>query len=298
MEEKKPLSRSAAVIAKTMYAAMCILRDNNGQMPYSQLRQRVSETVTFTEWESSPASGRTDKPRWEVNMNFYSVDYSKAGFIVKDNGTWYLTDMGARTLSQSPESIFAAAHTAFRIWKRENGKYEGIDEDVEEITEPTNEMIVKEAEAKASDGIRDYIRKMSPYDFQELAAALLRGMGYYTPFIAPKGRDGGIDVLAYENPAGMGNRLIVQVKHMPTTPISRDVISSLSAMLRKDSDTGIVVTSGTFSTESQRFAREQKNNIRLIDGEEVIRLWRKFYGRLCEDDRELMPLQPVWFVSR
>jgi len=38
-------------------------------------------------------------------------------------------------------------------------------------------------------------------------------MGYHTPFIAPKGRDGGIDVEAYSDPLGtVAPRIIVQVK--------------------------------------------------------------------------------------
>ena len=41
--------------------------------------------------------------------------------------------------------------------------------------------------------------KKNPYEFQDLVAALLRAMGYYTPFIAPKGKDGGVDIIAYRD---------------------------------------------------------------------------------------------------
>ncbi len=35
-----------------------------------------------------------------------------------------------------------------------------------------------------------------------MVAALLRAMGYYTPFISPRGKDGGVDILAYQDPIG------------------------------------------------------------------------------------------------
>jgi len=49
---------------------------------------------------------------------------------------------------------------------------------------------------------------------EPLVAALLRGMGYYTPFVAPKGKDGGVDVVAYRDPLGTESpRIQVQIKH-------------------------------------------------------------------------------------
>jgi predicted Mrr-cat superfamily restriction endonuclease len=38
-------------------------------------------------------------------------------------------------------------------------------------------------------------------------------MGYHTPFISPKGKDGGIDIIAYQDPLGLKTpRIKVQVK--------------------------------------------------------------------------------------
>ena len=39
-------------------------------------------------------------------------------------------------------------------------------------------------------------------------------MGYYTPFVAPQGKDGGIDVIAYRDPLGtVSPRIKIQIKH-------------------------------------------------------------------------------------
>ena len=46
-------------------------------------------------------------------------------------------------------------------------------------------------------------------------------MGYYTPFVAPRGKDGGIDIVAYRDPLGtQAPRMKVQVKHRGNTKAS------------------------------------------------------------------------------
>ena len=60
---------------------------------------------------------------------------------------------------------------------------------------------VEEAEENAWLEIEHYVQAMKPYDFQKLVAALLRAMGYHVSWIAPPGRDKGIDILGSQRPA-------------------------------------------------------------------------------------------------
>ena len=56
-------------------------------------------------------------------------------------------------------------------------------------------------------------------------------MGYHTPFISPKGKDGGLDIIAYNDPLGATvPRLKVQVKHRPGTSVPVDDIRSLTGL--------------------------------------------------------------------
>lgn len=297
MSEKKELSKSASVVARTMYEAMKLIKQNEGTMSFAAIKEEIPTILTFNEWESANTSEKTQQPRWLVNMLFYSVEYVKAGLIRKDTGVWYLTAEGEKALVLTPQQVFEIAHTAYRQYQKENDKHQTIDEDVEEVSELTDEMILSEAESTAQEGVSKRIKEMNPYEFQDLCASLLRGMGYYTPFVAPKGKDGGIDIVAYENPAGVGQRIIAQVKHMPTTAIDVTVVRNLAALLKKDSDTGIVFTSGTFTNDAVRFAREHKSNIRLIGFTELVKLWIKNYDSLSEEDRLFLPLKAVYFIA-
>ena len=131
-----------------------------------------------------------------------------------------------------------------------------------------------------------------------MVAALFRAMGYFTPFVAPKGRDGGIDVIAYCDPLGVKKPHIkVQLKHYPSNPISVDVVRSLTGICKNNDEVGFVITSGSFTNEAQRESRSLHNNIRLIDGEEFIDLWIAYYNNMPEEDKALMPIVPVYYLN-
>ena len=52
---------------------------------------------------------------------------------------------------------------------------------------------------------------MDAYDFQKLVADLLKAIGYHVSWIAPPGKDGGVDILAYTDALGtQGPRIKVQ----------------------------------------------------------------------------------------
>lgn len=287
-------SKSFQTAAKTMYAALTILKKNGGEMPSRQLMDEVAKQVELTPWELETTS--QGGIRWQNVYHFTSVDYVKAGFIIKKNSYWYLTPEGEAALRKSPEEIQIIAQTAYRKWKKENSL---VDNTVDEIEEEAKENIInlEELEEQALTGIREYIRKKNPYEFQDLVAALLRAMDYHTPFVAPRGKDGGVDVLAYVDPLGAQTpRIKVQVKHYPDNPIGVKEIRSLVGILR-DGDIGLFVTSGTFSPSAKQEASTSKEYVKLIDGDEFITLWQKYYSKMTDEDKNRLPLKQIAFLG-
>jgi restriction system protein len=95
---------------------------------------------------------------------------------------------------------------------------------------------------------------MNPYDFQELVAGLLRAMGYYVTWIAPPGRDGGLDILAYGDPLGTRPpRIKVQVKRVGQK-ISSEILRSFMELLGDD-DVGLYVSTAGFTPDLLRTLR-------------------------------------------
>ena len=130
-----------------------------------------------------------------------------------------------------------------------------------------------------------------------MVAALLRAMGYHTPFIAPKGKDGGVDIIAYVDPLGAQTpRIKVQVKHKPDTSIGASDVRALLGVLRQG-DIALFVTSGTFSPDAKNTSTNSREFIRLIDGDEFIEMWQEYYDKMSDEDKNLLPLKRIAFLG-
>lgn len=188
---------------------------------------------------------------------------------------------------------------AYSKWRAENKEPEEQFQDIDEVDTGSKENIInlEELEERALASIREYIRLKNPYEFQDLVAALLRAMDYHTPFVAPKGKDGGVDVIAYVDSLGAKTpRIKVQVKHYPETPIGVKEIRSLVGILR-DGDIGLFVTSGTFSPSAKQEASMSKEYVKLIDGDEFITMWQQYYHKMTDDDKNMLPLKNIAFLG-
>lgn len=291
-----------------MYTALRILQENGGSMSSKQIFEEVAKRISFSDWEKEVYANSTH-PRWYLVMSFKSVDYVKEGYLIKKKGVWYITPEGENALKTlTPEQM--ARNTTDLYRKRlhsqnasnENGALQqnaaqGVAQD--DTQDETKETILnlEDLEAQAMDGIKEFIRKKNPYEFQDLVAALLRAMDYYTPFVAPKGKDGGIDIIAYLDPLGAKTpRIKVQVKHYPDNPISAPTIRSLVGILR-GGDIGLCVTSGIFSPDARREASMSKEYVKLIDGNEFITLWQQYYSKMPDEDKNLLPLKSIAFLG-
>ena len=294
---KKPLSPTAACAVKCMHAAMQYLNSLEGGAPVKEISKYIEEYVELTDWEKERA-GKMMSIRWQTNYQFYSTNYVKAGFIEKSNGLWYLTRKGEEALSRDPEEVFVEAHKAYSEWakKQKTDKPEVESKDVVPDIVPLD---IENLKSQALSDIKEYIQAMDPIEFQHVVAALLRAMGYYTPFVAPKGKDGGVDVIAYSDPLGLKTPIIkVQVKRYTdasNVPVS-EVRSLLGAINQSAGEVALFVTTSDYSKDTK--AEMQGKCIRLINGNEFINLWIEFYPKMSDEDKDRLPLKYVAFLDK
>ena len=294
---KEKLSPSRQVAVKTFGKTLELLRSSGGELNRTDLIDRLEKSLSFTEWENEllPSNGQK---RWKTIFLFYSVGCIKSGFLIKNKGTWILTAEGEEIAKLGASRFLDKAGEGYRKWAEQNRKEKEIDTPEDSLSEQTKVANLELLENQASDGLIAHLNNKNPYEFQNLVAALLRAMGYHTDFIAERGRDGGIDIVAYQDPLGVQTpRIKVQVKHYPTNPIAPEPIRSLKGLLNPGEEVGLFVTSGTFSSESRRFSRESSVHIKLIDGEELMRLWRLYYNKLNDEDKNILPLYPIYFLG-
>lgn len=257
--------------------------------------------MTFNDWEKEVYQ-KTGYVRWESALHFFTIDCLKAGYLRKAKGIWYITEEGEKALKLGPVKLLATATQLYYVWKGENIKKKSIDESEEsEINDKSTQFQranLDQLEEQGITGLKEFVYQKNAYEFQDMVAALLRAMKYHTPFISPKGRDGGLDIVAFQDPLGASEpRIKVQVKHKPQAAVPVDDIRSLMGLLNKTGDMGLFVTSGIFSNDAKRTARESQTHVRLIDIDDLIQLWEEFYANMSDEEKNLLPLQPIYFLG-
>ena len=300
----KEISPSRKLAAKVLFAAFKILKENGGSMRGVEMIDKIRDTLQFDDWEKHQYQ-KTGYIRWESMLHFFSIDCQKAGFLQKSKRQWILTPEGEAAMKLGQDGMLDEATKAYREWARKR-KPDEEEKDLtasdsankEELFEQTQQVRLDRYQEQADEGLRNFILGKNPYEFQDLVAALLSSMGYFISLVAPKGRDNGIDIIAYTDPLGTKPpRIIVQVKHRPESSVSSDDIQRLSGTMKRDSDVGIFVTSGDFSQPAKAEARSSGKHIELIDFGRFIDLWIQYYDKMNDETKYMLPLHPIYFLG-
>ena len=163
-----------------------ILLKHPDGLPAKEVLRQLADIVPPTPFEASMYPNRPNVRRYEKIVRFSTINTVKAGWLLKDKGSWSLTDEGRAAFEKfsDAEDFHRAARKLYRKWKADQPAGENYDEEVDAGEAATT---LEEAAESAWSQIENFLEGMSPYDFQELVAGLLRGMGYYVDWISPPG---------------------------------------------------------------------------------------------------------------
>jgi len=264
----------------------------------------LANSVTLTEYESGAyESGR----RFEKIVRFATVDTGRAGWMVKDAGIWTITGEGVKALKQFPDPLdfYQEAVRLYRQWHKlhKGAKPSGAptgfngEMEIEDENEKSVSVFYEEAKEQAQSSIDEYLHAINGYDFQKLVADLLQAMGYHVTWIAPPGKDGGVDIIVYTDPLGtQGPRIKVQVKQQQKA-VSEPELKSFMANIGQH-DSGIYVCTGGFTKDAYIFARSQESKrVMLIDTDKLVHLWIEFIPKLSDQAWQRLPLTPIYFLT-
>jgi restriction system protein len=150
----------------------------------------------------------------------------------------------------------------------------------EDIEETTRDFVLKRL-----------AQELKGHPFAEFVAHLMNTMGYRTR-VSPEGPDGGIDIVAHKDELGFEPPIIkVQVKSTEGS-LGDPVVSALYGKVGSG-EFGLLVTLGTFTTQAATFAKS-KSNLRLIDGDELVKLVFQHYDQFDSRYKGLLPLRRVY----
>lgn len=273
-----------------------ILLDHPDGLRAKEVLLRLEDEVPPNDFENSTYPNRPNLRRYEKIVRFNTITAVKAGWMVKNKGVWSVTDEGQRAFERytDPTQFSLEANRLYGQWKAGQ-----IPDESEQDAEDSDSAIatLEEAEEAAWSDIESYLGEMSPYDFQEVVAGLLRGMGYFVEWISPPGPDKGIDIVAHVDPLGLkGPRIKAQVKRR-ADKANVDSVRGFMALLG-DTDVGLFVCTGGFTRDAEEEARRQeKRRIMLLDLKRLFDLWTDHYNEIPEEQRRLLPLQPVYYLA-
>lgn len=267
---------------------------------------RVESVLTPTEFELTTFPKNPGVVRFPKILRFSTINSVKAGWLRKKSGTWTLTDEGKAALSEfaDPEALFKESRRLYKQWKANQPEEEPTSDapSAEDESELADSGLIaattlEEAEEAARQAILDYLASINPYGFQDVVGKLLEAMGYHVVWIAPKGKDGGLDLIAQSDPLGVrGPRIKGQVKRRPQSKTTEEELRSFLSLVEPH-DVGVYVSLGGFTSDTHAAARRSSRRITLIDGEGLLDLWVEHYDRLDEEGRGLLPIKPVHFLD-
>lgn len=273
-----------------------ILSQNIDPIPAKDVLRLLVMSVPPTVFENSSYPNQPNIRRYEKIVRFTTIGTVKAGWLIKNKGAWSLSDEGRAAFEKfkDPEAFYREAGRLYRKWKADQ-----IEDEPDEVEDGSSQAVatLEEAEESAWSEIETFLEKMSPYDFQDLVAGLLRGMGYFVEWVSPPGPDKGIDIVAHVDPLGVkGPRIKAQVKRK-ADKVAVDGVRGFMALLG-DSDVGLFVCMGGFTRDAEDEARRQeKRRIMLVDLKRLFDLWIEHYDRIPESQRRLLPLRPVYYLA-
>jgi restriction system protein len=256
----------------------------------------LAKRVPPTDWESQDYPKRPGDRRYEKIVRFRTIALVKAGWMTKTGGVWAITTLGEKALKAfpNPSAFSKEVERLYDDWASAQPKVGPAAES--ELVE-SGSVALEEAEEQARVEIDAYLHKMNPYDFQQLVAGLLEGMGYHVAWVSPPGADGGVDILAYTDPLGtQGPRIKVQVKRIGDK-VDLDKVKSFTANLGP-SDVGIYVALAGFTKTADDYARQlESKRMTLLDLGDLFDLWVEHYKDIPEERRNLLPLRPVYYLA-
>lgn len=276
-----------------------ILADRPDGVPAKEVLDAIPKRVALTEFEKGYYPTAPNSPRYVKIVRFATIGAVKAGWMVKTKGRWYITEEGKAALHKhtKPDELYREAGRLYQIWKASRTDEVDLDEDGSTIPGKVS-LTLEEIQEQAQQQIQDVLRGLNPYEFQDLVADLLKAMGYYIYWVAPPGKDAGMDIIAYKDPLGAsGPRVKVQVKHRIDQSIPVEPLRAFMSVVGAD-EIGIFVSSGGFTNPAWEESRTQeKRKITLLDQDGLVELWIEYYSKLSEEARQRFPIVPVYFPA-
>ena len=244
----------------------------------SEVRDRIVKPLGVPQSQQEELN-RSGTPKLDNRIAWARFYLAKAGLIdSSERGVWRLTPDGQRDAPGMTHDValelFQKVHQRWGGPASRRGREgAGVDEvgpplaEVGDLTESSDYRVL----------FTEAVRGLSPGGFERFCQRLLREAGFEEVVVTGRSGDRGIDgVGILQVSPVMSMRVLFQCKRYSGVVGPSEVRDFRGAMMGR-TDTGIVLTTGTFSAEARREAvREGAAPIELIDVDRLLELCERF----------------------
>lgn len=270
----KPLAPSRALAAKLLFATFNILKDAGGSLLGKDVITRIETSVELTEWDKSVYE-KTGNTRWVSILHFFTIDAIKAGFLIKEKGTWTLSKTGNDAIQLGEVGLLEACSEGYAKWKltvpvKQQTETIVAKELKDEPPEELLESIISEINDNLAREILDIVKNCSPVFFERLVVALLVKMGYGGTLadaarVIGRSGDGGIDGIIDEDRLGL-DAIYIQAKRWEGIVGRPEIQKFVGALQGQRAHKGVFITTSDFTKEAQEYVKNISNKVVLMNG--------------------------------
>lgn len=246
------------------------LKELGGSGQPKEVTDAVLERLHISEQEQAQTL-KNGSSRVRNQVAWARFYLAKAGLLdASQRGVWVLTEKG-RTVHLSLNAVsqlFREVHAKFPT-KDEKPKAP-IDET--EISPPADPA----GDNASTRTLLEVLRSLPPGGFERVSQRLLRESGFERVIVTGRSGDGGIDGhgILQVNPF-VSFMVLFQCKRYAGAVSASQVRDFRGAMMGR-ADKGIIITTGTFTTEATKEARRDgAPPIELVDGETLVRMFER-----------------------
>jgi restriction system protein len=256
-------------------------------LPSTEIRVRVALalTVTVEDQQQLLPSGRQTTFSNRVAWALFHM--SHAGLVERPaRGRYAATARGRQALIDHAGRIDMSVlnsfeeYRRFRSVKRQMQQYPIVADEELSPSEAIGALMVDADQAVAAD-LLTRILAQPPIFLEMLAMRLLQAMGYGARESLPERKsqsgDAGLDGLVRQDPLGLDLVGMQAKRYDPDNPVNRPALQAfVGALQGAQTNRGVFVTTGRFTTGARQFAQSVAMQLILIDGNELTRLMVRY----------------------
>lgn len=259
------------------------VREMGQSATIEEIHQRVIDNEGFTEAQQAVLHNDGPRTKIEYRLAWARTHLKGMGFLDNSTrGVWATTESG-RTATEADVVRRGREYRAEGRRSPQAGEPVGAGDE--------------ESEAADTDWQERLLRallEMPPDGFERLAQRLLRAAGFVNTNVTGRSGDGGIDGVGIYRMSLVGFPVFFQCKRYRGS-VGPEKVRDFRGALAGRGDKGVLITTGTFTTQAKREAtRDGAPPVDLIDGEQLCELLKQHrlgvrVVERVEEDIEVIP---------